>query len=104
MVFANEILFIAALKKAGVSTDIKRIKTVIIAHENDTLSAEKTVGARAVGSTLDRFVNLQEAEAGGSDLTTMHAHVDTNTEVEWYSESGTSGVFFYPVGAWLLSP
>jgi hypothetical protein len=71
---------------------------------NDTLSAEKTVGARAVGSTLDRFVNLQEAEAGGSDLTTMHAHVDTNTEVEWYSESGTSGVFFYPVGAWLLSP
>ena len=71
---------------------------------NDAIGAENTMGARAVGSTLDRFVDLQEAEAGGSDLATMHAHVDANTEVEWYSESGISGAFFYPVGAWLLSP
>ena len=71
---------------------------------NDTGNAEKTVGVRAVGSSLDRFANLHEAEAGGSDGVTMHANVDANTEVEWYSESGTSGVFFYPVGAWTLAP
>jgi hypothetical protein len=71
---------------------------------NDAVGTENVMGARAVGSTLDRFVDLQEAEAGGSDLATMHAHVDANTEVEWYSESGISGAFFYPVGAWLLAP
>ncbi len=71
---------------------------------NDTLNAEKTAGVRAVGSSSNRFVDLQEAEAGGSDLVTMHANVDANTEVEWYSESGTSGVFFYPVGAWIVAP
>ena len=71
---------------------------------NDAIGAQNTVGARAVGSGLDRFVQLQEAEAGGSDGVTMHANVDANTEVEWYSESGTSGVFFYPVGAWTLAP
>ncbi len=71
---------------------------------NDTLNAEKTAGVRAVGSSSNRFVDLQEAESGGSDLVTMHANVDANTDVEWYSESGTSGVFFYPVGAWIVAP
>ena len=71
---------------------------------NDATGAENAMGVRAVGSTQDRFVSLQEAESGGSDLATMHAHVDANTEVEWYSESGISGAFFYPVGAWLLAP
>jgi len=71
---------------------------------NDTIGAENTAGARSVGSAQNRFVDLQEAEAGGSDLVSMHVNVDASTDVEWYSESGTSGVFFFAVGAWVLSP
>ena len=71
---------------------------------NDVTSGERQVGVREVGSSQERLVQLQEAEAGGSDAVTLHANVNANTEVEWYSESGVSGVFFYPVGAWLIPP
>ena len=71
-------------------------------NEND--STENSMGVRATGSTQDRFINLHEAEAGGSDLVTMHVNVDASSQVEWYSASGASNVFFYLAGWWVVSP
>jgi hypothetical protein len=60
------------------------------------------MGVREMGSSLNRLLDLQEAEAGGSDLATLHVNVDASSQVQWYSESGTTDRFFYPIGWWVI--
>ena len=62
----------------------------------------RALGVREVGSDKNRVIELQEAEAGGGDLATMHVNVDSASSIEWYSDSGTAERFFYPVGWWVL--
>ncbi|MDH3644235.1 MAG: hypothetical protein OES38_19170, partial [Gammaproteobacteria bacterium] len=72
----------------------------IITNDGDT--AEQNMGVREMGSSLGRLLDLQEAEAGGSDAGTMHANVDGSSQVQWYAESGTTDRFFYPIGWWVI--
>jgi len=71
---------------------------------NEVPNFERELGIRAIGSTQPRAIQLQEAEAGGSDNATLHVNVDVAAQIEWYSQSGTSDRYFYPVGWWVLSP
>ena len=64
----------------------------------------RRLGVRELGSTNNRTIELQEAEEGGSDNASMHVNVDASARIEWYSASGTSDRYFYPVGWWVLSP
>ena len=84
----------------GVPADA--IAQFVISNQIDDFSPE--LGVRAVGSVSNRVLQLQEAESGGGDLGTMHVNVDSASSIEWYSASGTSERFFYPVGWWVLSP
>ena len=71
---------------------------------NEANGAEVHIGVRESGSTLQRVLDLQEAEDGGSDAASMHVNVDGSAQVEWYSEYGGGTRLFYPVGWWVLSP
>jgi hypothetical protein len=71
---------------------------------NGAASAHAPMGLRASGSDLDRLIDLQEAESGGSDLATMHVNVNSSIEAGWYVESGITERSFYPVGWWLPAP
>jgi hypothetical protein len=87
---------------SGFGVPPEAVAQFVPGNEND--STENSMGVRTTGSTQDRFFNLHEAEAGGSDLVTMHANVDASSQVEWYSASGATNVFFYLAGWWVLSP
>ena len=65
---------------------------------------ERELGVRQTGSTQHRAIQLQEAEAGGSDNASIHVNVDASSQIEWYSQDGTSDRYFYPIGWWVLSP
>ena len=69
---------------------------------NEGCSSAQNMGVRATGTTQGRLLDLQEAESGGSDAATLHVIVDSSSRVEWYSESGTTDRYFYPIGWWIL--
>jgi hypothetical protein len=71
---------------------------------NDSTGADVEVGARRVGSSQQRVLNLQEAEGGGSDALSLHVNVDSSSSVEWYAQYGGGTRLFYPVGWWVLTP
>ena len=66
--------------------------------------SEVQMGLREKGSTLQRRLDLQEAENGGADLATLHVTTDVNSTIEWYSETASSDQRFYPLGWWVLGP
>ena len=71
---------------------------------NEVVNFERSLGVREVGSGQNRVSELQEADPDGSDLGAMHVNVDSASNIEWYSASGTADRYFYPVGWWVLSP
>ena len=88
---------------SGFDVPADSVAQFVLANENQ--NAENSMRVREVGSTInDRGLNLHEAEAGGSDLGTLHANVDSSQQVQWAAEQGPTGGFFHPVGWWLLSP
>jgi hypothetical protein len=69
---------------------------------NDTDAAEKTMGIRQTGSALGRVLDIQEAEAGGSDAVSLHVNLDTSRRLEIYSESAGADRYFHVLGWWVL--
>ena len=69
----------------------------LIAMTNTAQAGANTVGVRTDGSSLDRYIKLHEAEAGGAVVATMFVKVDSSTGyIETYSSS--SGLTFYLLG------
>lgn len=54
------------------------------------------VGTRAVGSSLNRYFRLAEAEAGGVTSISMHVKSDASSDIQVYAER--SSVTFYILG------
>jgi hypothetical protein len=71
---------------------------------NEVSNFNRELGVRGVGSGQLRVIDLHKAEAGGSEDASLHVNVDSAARIEWYSASGTSDRYFYPVGWWVLSP
>ncbi|MDH3629517.1 MAG: DNRLRE domain-containing protein [Gammaproteobacteria bacterium] len=89
------------LSSYGVPVD--SVAQFVLANENQ--GTENSMRVREVGSTINnRALLLHEAEAGGSDLGSLHANVDASQQVQWAAAQGPAGGFFYPVGWWVLSP
>ena len=79
------------------------IAQFVITNDSDT--SENYMGLRQTGSSLvNRMLDLQEAESGGTDTASMQVNVDGSSQVEWYSQSGAFERFFFPVGWWVLAP
>ncbi len=86
------------LSGAGVPAD--SVVNVMMVNRNG--SAERWMGLRAVGSSLNRRLDLHEAESGGADLASMHVQVDAGSNIQSYSEGGSGATQFAPVGWWLM--
>jgi hypothetical protein len=56
-------------------------------------------GLRALGSVLDRRVQLNEAENKGFDTVTMHVQADANSLIEYYAEKDKE-IRFVLLGYW----
>jgi hypothetical protein len=69
---------------------------------NTTIAAEHTMGVRenVALSSVDRRLNLQEAEAGGSDFGRMHVLTDATSTIEFYHELVSDPHSFYLTGYW----
>ncbi len=88
---------------SGFGVPADSIAQFVLANEND--GAENSMRVREVGSAINnRGLLLHEAEAGGSDLGSLHANVDAVQQVQWSAQLGATGGLFYPVGWWVLSP
>ena len=70
---------------------------VVIA--NTKVSAERNGGIRTKGSSLARYVQLQEAEAGGGDWVSMHAKAGAGGAIELYEEID-GDMTTYLIGYW----
>jgi hypothetical protein len=70
-----------------------------VAITNTSGSSESQGGVRAVGSTLNRWFNLHEAESGGVDAVVMHVQADSSSQIEYFAETGNSIEFTF-FGYW----
>jgi hypothetical protein len=61
--------------------------------------AQRWGGVRALGSSLDRRFQLQEAEGGGTDVITMHVQANASSQIEHYSDN-TTDISFVLLGFW----
>ncbi len=67
---------------------------------NKSTANERELGIRENGSSLSRYLNNQEADGGGSDLSRMHIASDVTATVErWHSNVGSSKSY-YLIGEW----
>ena len=101
-VITSEYVAINSVDLSAYGVPAGSVAQFVIANDQD--SAENQIGVRAVGSALNRRLQLQEAEAGGSDLASLHVRVDASAQVQWAAEHGATDGFFYPVGWWVLPP
>ena len=69
-----------------------------VALRNRKRNAQRWGGVRAVGSDLDRRLELHEADGGGVDVVVMHVQVDSNSQIQCYAD--TSDIRFQMVGYW----
>lgn len=69
---------------------------------NGNGSAEEYIGVRAKGSSIDRRIQLEEAESGGRTTCRMFVQVDSGGDIEYYMEYSHAvyGNFFILVGYW----
>jgi len=72
---------------------------VEIAIRNADADLERLGGVRANGSSLSRYVNLQEAERGGWDVVTMFVEADVDSTIECYAQD-TTDIKFKVLGWW----
>ena len=76
-----------------------------LALSNTSTSRERLAGTRAMGSSLSRRFDLQEAESGGVDAASLMvvASNDGKAAIEVYAESD-SDVDFHLLGFWTTPP
>ena len=77
---------------------------VQILMANVYANGEAALGARENGSSLERKLNLQEAESGGSDLGSMHVNADGSSVIQFFDWNVGQDHRFYLLGWWVLTP
>ncbi|MBI3833279.1 MAG: hypothetical protein HY287_03000 [Planctomycetes bacterium] len=72
---------------------------VEIAIRNAKTSNSRYGGARAVGSSLERRLQINQATGGGVDVLVMHVQTDSSSQIQHYAEN-TTDVDFVLLGYW----
>jgi hypothetical protein len=80
-------------------------QVVEILMVNGSTANEREAGVRRKGSSLERRLDLHEAEGGGEDTVTLHVQADAtaNATVELYAEDDLD-IGFYLLGYWSSPP
>ena len=98
--------FVSPQKKAwrdidlsGSPYNVPANAVVEVAIYNKSTGKEREGGVRRNGSSLNRKIDIHEAEGGGKDLVVMHVQTDDSSVIECYSEK-TNKVQFYLLGYW----
>jgi hypothetical protein len=71
-----------------------------IAVANRCETEENHMGLREKGSSLQRDIDLHEAEDGGCDVATIHVAADENSTIEWYHEDVSDNHEYRLLGYW----
>jgi len=72
---------------------------VEVAIVNSKTNRERTGGVRALGSKLNRRLNLHEAENGGVDAVVMHVQADATSQIEYFAQNRNHIKFIF-IGYW----
>lgn len=73
--------------------DVPASAVAIIQIYNDGSGLTPNAGVRVVGSSLDRFIEMHEAEGGGKVVLSMCVQVDSGQDIQCYSEDNTETTF-----------
>ena len=72
---------------------------IIHIYQDESANVKRDAGVRAVGSSLNRYVPMHEAEAGGLVIVSMMVQVDANQNIEIYAETvGANTISFRVIG------
>lgn len=75
---------------------------VQVALNNKEANVEADLGIRSTGSSLERRLDLHEAESGGDDVAMFHVNVDAASTIEWYDSNASNLHEFEILGWWVL--
>ncbi|MEE8459847.1 MAG: hypothetical protein V3S08_08230, partial [Phycisphaerales bacterium] len=84
---------------SGAPYNVPAEAVVEIAVTNSATNAELWGGVRAYGSTLERRMQLHEAEGGGTDVIVVHVQTDASSRIEHYAQT-TADIGFIILGYW----
>ena len=73
---------------------------VTLVMANSSSNSEERMGVRELGSSIDRYIQLHEAESGGADMMTFHVTADAGSNIQSYSGSTGSAFRHRLVGWW----
>jgi hypothetical protein len=90
----------AGAKKRTAATCQSQLTGAQITMSNREDITENLQGLRENGSSLNRTIDLHEAEACGGDHETRHVNADHNSMIEWYHEDVSDSHTFYLMGWW----
>ncbi len=84
---------------SGAPFNVPANAVVEIAVINSNLNNSRQGGIRAVGSSLQRRFDIQQATGGGVDAFVMHVQADASSQIQHYA-SNTTDVSFVLLGYW----
>ena len=74
---------------SGAPFNVPASVVVEIAVRNSNTTNSRLGGVRAVGSSLNRRIDMPEAAGGGVDVLTMHVQADASSQIQHYAENTT---------------
>jgi hypothetical protein len=83
---------------SGCGVPAEAIVQIALANQHD--GGENNMGLRKSGSSLDRTIDLHEAEGGGDDIAAFHVKADGCSTIQWYHEDVSDDHAYYLLGYW----
>lgn len=100
---ANDIWILQDLS-AFLPADINTRSVLEVAIGNGESVVGQRLGIRQSGTTIERFLSLHEAEAGGFDFVRMHTNLDGNKSIEFLEQNEFNNSDFIIAGYWQDGP
>jgi hypothetical protein len=83
---------------SGHGVPAEAVVQIALANQHD--GGANNMGLRKSGSSLDRTIDLHEAEDGGDDMATFHVKADGCWTIEWYHQDVSDDHAYYLLGYW----
>jgi probable HAF family extracellular repeat protein len=84
---------------SGAPYNVPANAVVEVAIRNSDTVNSRYGGVRAVGSSLQRRIEMEPADGGGYDIYTMHVQTDSSSQIQHYADD-TADIDFVLLGYW----